>query len=194
MPEKWPTMVPCRHLLCNPDYVTRWNDWLLPIWKYLHTERGLEPIINAFWFDKNAIRKPRSFHLIHISAYIHMRQNQLTSPSPFLKNKYREPESEPSQVSIKLFTAATMLSILTMFTFPPTCLLRRPTHPFCEHKQMNPSLLTLLEFISSVRSSNSHPDLLVIQQHQPLFQITPVLNTGLSLSEPLQLYKGYNAI
>ena len=25
----------------------------------------------------------------------------------------------------------------------------------------------------------------------PLFQITPVLNTGLSLSEPLQLYKGY---
>ena len=28
----------------------------------------------------------------------------------------------------------------------------------------------------------------------PLFQITPVLKTGLSLSEPLQLYKGYNAI
>ena len=28
----------------------------------------------------------------------------------------------------------------------------------------------------------------------PLFQITPVLNTGLSLSEPVQLYKGYNAI
>ena len=48
-------------------------------------------------------------------------------------------------------------------------------------------------FISSVRSSYSHPDLLVIQHH-PLFQITPVLNTGLSLSEPLQLYKGYNAI
>ena len=48
-------------------------------------------------------------------------------------------------------------------------------------------------FFSSVRSSNSHPDLLVIQ-HQPLFQITPVLDTGLSLSEPLQLYKGYNAI
>ena len=46
--------------------------------------------------------------------------------------------------------------------------------------------------ISSVRSSNSHPDLLVTQH--PLFQITPVLNTGLSLSEPLQLYKGYNAI
>ena len=44
--------------------------------------------------------------------------------------------------------------------------------------------------ISSVRSSNSHPDLLLT----PLFQITPVLNTGLSLSEPLQLYKGYNAI
>ena len=45
---------------------------------------------------------------------------------------------------------------------------------------------------SSVRSSNSHPDLLLT--HYPLFQITPVLNTGLSLSEPLQLYKGYNAI
>ena len=48
-------------------------------------------------------------------------------------------------------------------------------------------------FVSSVRSSNSHPDLLVITT-TPLFQITPVLNTGLSLSEPLQLYKGYNAI
>ena len=43
-------------------------------------------------------------------------------------------------------------------------------------------------FISSVRSSYSHPDLLVTQhQHQPLFRTTPVLNTGLSLSEPLQL-------
>ena len=49
--------------------------------------------------------------------------------------------------------------------------------------------------VSSVRSSYSHPDLLVTQHQQhPLFQITPVLNTGLSLSEPLQLYKGYNAI
>ena len=48
--------------------------------------------------------------------------------------------------------------------------------------------------ISSVRSSNSHPDLLLTHQQHPLFQITPVLNTGLSLSEPLQLYKGYNAI
>ena len=46
--------------------------------------------------------------------------------------------------------------------------------------------------ISSVRSSNSHPDLLVITTTTttPLFQITPVLdkNSGLSLSEPLQLY------
>ena len=50
-------------------------------------------------------------------------------------------------------------------------------------------------FISSVRSSNSHPDLLLTHQQQhPLFQITTVLNTGLSLSEPLQIYKGYNAI
>ena len=46
--------------------------------------------------------------------------------------------------------------------------------------------------VSSVRSSYSHPDLLLITT--PLFQITPVLNTGLSLSEPLQLYKGYDAI
>ena len=44
--------------------------------------------------------------------------------------------------------------------------------------------------ISSVRSSYSHPDLLLIHPpHHPLFQITPVLNTGLSLSEPLQLYQ-----
>ena len=27
-------------------------------------------------------------------------------------------------------------------------------------------------------------------QHHPLFQITPVLDTGLSLSEPRQLYQG----
>ena len=46
----------------------------------------------------------------------------------------------------------------------------------------------------SVRSSYSHPDLLLTHQHHPLFQITPVLNTGLSLSEPRQLYKGNNAI
>ena len=49
-------------------------------------------------------------------------------------------------------------------------------------------------FISSLRSSNSHSDLLVTHPTTPLCQITPVLNTGLSLSEPLQLYKGYNAI
>ena len=51
-----------------------------------------------------------------------------------------------------------------------------------------------IQLVSSVRSSNSHPDLLLIHHHHPLFQITQVLNTGLSLSEPLQLYKGYNAI
>ena len=61
------------------------------------------------------------------------------------------------------------------------------------HLQSLPRLFNF--FISSVRSSNSHPDLLLTQHHHhPLFQITPVLNTGLSLSEPLQLYKGYNAI
>ena len=51
----------------------------------------------------------------------------------------------------------------------------------------------VLLVVRSVRSPKSHPDLLVTQHHHhPLFQITPVLNTGLSLSEPLQLYKGYN--
>ena len=53
-----------------------------------------------------------------------------------------------------------------------------------------------LPLFSSVRSSNSHPGLLLITSTTttPLFQITPVLNTGLSLSEPLELYKGYNTI
>ena len=55
------------------------------------------------------------------------------------------------------------------------------------------AIINIIIIISSVRSSYSHPDLLVTHHH-PLFQITPVLNTGLSLSEPLQLYKGYNAI
>merc|ERR1711923_366513 len=52
----------------------------------------------------------------------------------------------------------------------------------------------IMAIFSSVRSSYSHPDLLLITT-TPLFQITPVLdkNIGLSLSEPLQLYKGYNA-
>ena len=56
--------------------------------------------------------------------------------------------------------------------------------------------IIIIIIVSSVRSSYSHPDLLLITSTTttPLFQITPVLNTGLSLSEPLQLYKGYNAI
>ena len=55
------------------------------------------------------------------------------------------------------------------------------------HVSLLPGLVLL---VSSVRSSYSHPDLLLTQQH-PLFQITPVLNNniGLSLSEPLQLYQ-----
>ena len=49
-------------------------------------------------------------------------------------------------------------------------------------------------FISSVRSSYSHPDLLLIQPTPPpptthFFSNTPVLNTRLSLSGPLQLYQ-----
>merc|ERR1711884_311832 len=57
---------------------------------------------------------------------------------------------------------------------------------------------SIMAIFSSVRSSYSHPGLLLITTTTttPLFQITPVLdkNIGLSLSEPLQLYKGYDAI
>merc|ERR1712067_67644 len=49
---------------------------------------------------------------------------------------------------------------------------------------------SIMAIFSSVRSSYSHPDLLLIHPPAPFFQITPVVNTGLSL----QLYKGYNAI
>merc|ERR1712012_1184956 len=43
---------------------------------------------------------------------------------------------------------------------------------------------SIMAIFSSVRSSYSHPDLLLITSTTttPLFQITPVLNTGLSLS------------
>merc|ERR1712004_291106 len=71
----------------------------------------------------------------------------------------------------------------------------------CNTMQYNASLITadgayhcpvgsIIAIFSSVRSSYSHPDLLLNHPTTPLFQITPVLNTGLSLSEPLQLYKG----
>ena len=60
---------------------------------------------------------------------------------------------------------------------------------FVEPRDLFRDSLKVLALISSVRSSYSHPDLLLITT--PLFQITPVLNTGLSLSEPLQPYKGY---
>merc|ERR1719210_2651986 len=71
----------------------------------------------------------------------------------------------------------------------------------CNTMQYNGTLITadgayhcpvgsIMAIFSSVRSSYSHPDLLVIHPPTtPLFQITPVLNIGLSLSEPLQLYK-----
>ena len=50
----------------------------------------------------------------------------------------------------------------------------------------------IAKFVSSVRSSKSHPDLLLIYPPtHPLFHITPVLNTGLSLSE---LYSYIKAI
>ena len=50
---------------------------------------------------------------------------------------------------------------------------------------------SIMAIFSSVRSSNSHPDLLLIHPTtHPLFQITPVFDTGLSLSEPIQLYQG----
>merc|ERR1712197_301835 len=46
---------------------------------------------------------------------------------------------------------------------------------------------SIMAIFSSVRSSNSHPDLLVTHHQHPLFQTKPVLNTGLSLSKPLAL-------
>ena len=79
----------------------------------------------------------------------------------------------------------------------------------CNTLQYHASLITadgayycpvgsIMAIFSSVRSSYSNPDLLLITTTTttPLFQITTVLdkNIGLSLSEPLQLYKGYNAI
>ena len=50
------------------------------------------------------------------------------------------------------------------------------------------SMSCIFLLVSSVRSSYSHPDLLVIQNH-PLFLITPVLDTRLSLSETIELYQ-----
>ena len=70
-------------------------------------------------------------------------------------------------------------NLFVIFVNDNTCLMSEL--PF----SLGPSYL----FVSSVRSSNSHPDLLVIHHPTPLFQITPVLNTGLSLSEPLELYQ-----
>ena len=74
------------------------------------------------------------------------------------------------------------------------CHLIPPTLPLLTTKEgcFEQVSFKTLNLVSSVRSSYSHPDLLLVRT--PLFQITPVLNTGLSLSEPLQLYKGYNAI
>ena len=76
----------------------------------------------AIWLDKNIIRKPRSFHLTHISAYIHMRQNQLTSPVPFSRtNTENQRESILfSGFHQTVYCMLTMLTILTMLTFPST--------------------------------------------------------------------------
>ena len=87
-------------------------------------------------------------------------------------------------------TTSVWLALLAYFKYEPleTILLNQSNNCINIWKQKY--------FVSSVRSSNSHPDLLVITTTTttPLFQITPVLNTGLSLSEPLQLYIDYNAI
>ena len=72
----------------------------------------------------------------------------------------------------------------------------------CNAMQYHASLITsdgfyhcplgsIMPIFSSVRSSYRHPDLLLTHPTtHPLFQITLVFNTGLSLSEPLQLYRG----
>ena len=79
---------------------------------------------------------------------------------------------------------------IAVFSWEPngsTTLILKLCHIFDEDETKT-SLPYNTTLFSSVRSSNSHPDLPVTQQQHPLFQITPVLNTGLSLSERLQLY------
>ena len=105
--------------------------------------------------------------------------------------------SHPCSLCCSIFNTkdkkAQSYSLCSVYALPTKGLLLKHLH--LAHKKTNTRQLTfedlLMVFVSSVRSSNSHPDLLLI--HHPLFQITPVLNTGLSLSEPLELYKGYNA-
>ena len=87
------------------------------------------------------------------------------------------PSHGPKLAGVGVSEPSTLLPSVKMYIF---------TFQIFQAKKCALSLI-----ISSVRSSNSHPDLLLTQHHHhPLFQITPVLNTGLSLSEPLQLYQG----
>ena len=102
-------------------------------------------------------------------------------------------------------TLTLTLSLPTLFlhtlTIPPTGRARSRllsqswrepaiTGKISSHKYRYLNLRQKLLLVSSVRSSYSHPDLLVIHPPTtPLFQTTPVLNTGLSLSEPIQLYQ-----
>ena len=98
-------MVPCRHLLCNPDYVTRWSDRFSPIWKFLHTEHGLEPIMDLISQECNPKTKIVSSDT-HISLHPHAAENQLTSPVPFSRtNTENQRES--------------------LLKFPSNCLLKR---------------------------------------------------------------------
>ena len=107
-------------------------------------------------------------------------------------------------VFVFTFALGVVCLVLLCFSvaFIPLCLLllsdltcfglqrcpKRPISDLFPSQKASSRLKTF--FVSSVRSSYSHPDLLLIHPPHPttpLFQITPVLNTGLSLSEPLQL-------
>ena len=111
---------------------------------------------------------------------------------------YCPPRSFLPSVAIYIIIACALVSCYcsqSLFHNPtvPPWLLSEPVAPSdLRFPPRSTHIIIPSILISSVRSSYNHPDLLLITT--PLFQITPVLNTGLSLSEPLQLYKGYNAI
>ena len=130
--------------------------------------------------QQNTKKKNNKYNFFHFSAFVFLLYFVACCVSIALPSCCTAPTLCPCRVCCYFY-----LVIFLFFLF---------LHEICGNHVL-PSFAYF--FISSVRSSNSHPDLLVITSTStttPLFQITPVLNTGLSLSEPLQLYKGYNAI